>query len=559
MLSFVVFAEDGPAQDWPLRQAMLLGADDAPVSADVRFEAGVIRASKPGTESAALSLQVAVGPGEEGGGALGVLVARTCLLPDRVEPYLLSLELARHQLMLVLNKLEQWGLFDLPSDDPIMAQLERARAAFTAALVAPRTRSNGTGAGEYTLEAERAARRSLAIGVDLGERLALLQGKRQLELRLSGEAFAQAAERSAAAVTPERPAPEGAVKSPESTGVVLQQAPMLGCRVNPEVFDERLASLAASMCDFISVPMPWVQMEPSEGKYAFARTDRWIEWAVRQARVPVVAGPVIDLSASSVPEWLYIWEHDYETLRELVYEHMKAIVTRYRRAVSRWTIASGLHVNDNLKLTVERVMDLTRVCVLAARKLHPAAKIQVEISEPWGEYFARSRRAIPPMLYAEMVAQSGLGVDAFALRVEMGRARRGAPTRDLLAFSDLLDRYATLDKPIVVTCLGAPGRPPAPDADPEHEPGHWRSPWDPGRQGEWLAQAVAIALGKTYVHSVCWQDLCDTEATGAGGLLAPAPAGWAPKPAGERFGEIHRQLAAGRRAPHASPAGARGA
>ena len=62
-----------------------------------------------------------------------------------------------------------------------------------------------------------------------------------------------------------------------------------------------------------------------------------------------------------------------DTLRELVYEHVRQIVTRYRRAVSRWIVASGLHVNESFGFTFEQLMDLTRVCMMVVRKLHPAA------------------------------------------------------------------------------------------------------------------------------------------------------------------------------------------
>src|SRR5262249_15174467 len=120
------------------------------------------------------------------------------------------------------------------------------------------------------------------------------------------------------------------VKGPDTTGGILAQPAAIGGAVNPSPFAEPPQRVLASACDLLGLPMRWLDMEPEEGKYSFTRTDRWIEWAVRTAKIPVVAGPVIDFRASSVPDWLYIWEHDYETLRELVYEHVKQIVTRYR-------------------------------------------------------------------------------------------------------------------------------------------------------------------------------------------------------------------------------------
>ncbi len=485
MLSFSV--HDRKGQDWSVSQAYLFGPDEVPVPADVRLENGIIRCEKPSVESAGLALQARVEL--PGGETLGLLMLRTCLLPDREEPYLLTLELARHRIMLVLNKLEEWALFDLPADHPVLAQLDKAREEFTSAMVAlcHRTTTNGVSAPdpESVRQADVAAGRALALSLDASERLALLHAEQQLAGRLDGSIFTDAQDR-ADSITADRVLPEGAAKSPDAAGIVLPGEPLVGCSIDPLNFSEPLAKAAAGMCDFVSMPMRWVDMEPTEGKYAFAKTDKWIEWAVRTAKLPVVAGPLIDFREACTPEWLYIWEHDYETLRELVYEHIKTIVTRYRRTVTRWTVCSGLHVNEAFALSVEKMMDLTRMCALLVKKLHPAAKVQLEVAQPWGEYFAKNKRSMPPRMYADMVTQAGIVVDAFALRVQMGQPAPGRAARDLMAIADLLDRYAELDKPIAVTAVGVPSQlvpPPKPEdgAPPPTEPsaiegGFWRAP-----------------------------------------------------------------------------------
>ena len=217
-----------------------------------------------------------------------------------------------------------------------------------------------------------------------------MQAERQVRGRQDGSLYEHAAEK-ADSVTADRIMPEGAAKNPDDIGIVLPQPALVGCTVNPANFSEPLARVVGATCDFVSMPMVcWMDMEPTEGKYAFAKTDKWIEWAVR-AKIPVVAGPLIDFREIAVPEWLYIWEHDYETLRELVYEHIKTIVTRYRRTVTRWTVCWGLHVNASFAMTLERMMDLTRMCAPLVRKLQPTAKVQIEISQPWGEYLASTK------------------------------------------------------------------------------------------------------------------------------------------------------------------------
>ncbi len=526
MLSFAVLEQNVPAYvgtgstGWPLRHAHLFGPDDVPIQADIRCVDGIIRCEKRSTESAGISLQYPVDPPELGGvpgampqsGAGGVITLQTCLLPEREQPYLLSLELARHRLMLILNKLEDWALFDLPADDNRMRLFERARRAFTEALVAHATDAKQNGHDSpYSAHTDQLARAALSLAIEASEAITLHQARAQFSKRMTGELAAAAAKigTPANALT-DHEAAESRNALIGSVGVILPSTPQIGAVVSPECFNSPLCKATSLGCDFMTIPMRWVDMEPTEGKYLFAKTDKWIEWAVRTAKVPLVGGPIVDFRRGCVPEWLYIWEHDYETLRELVYEHVKNIVTRYRRTIGTWTVCSGLHVNSNFTFSLEQVMDLTRLMVMVVRKLQPSAKIQVQIDQPWGEYYAYSPRAVPPMMYAEMIGQAGINPDLFSLRVEMGQPEPGRSTRDLMAFSALLDRFAALDKPLTLGAVCVPAAP-APGTDPEigsqMEPGYWRTPWSPEAQVAWMTSIMGIAVSKPYVHSVSWDEL----------------------------------------------------
>src|SRR5690606_13624522 len=110
MLSFAIFDQGKPATDWPLGHAFLTGPDGSPAPSDIRIEDGRIKCPRPSGEAAALTAQYPVGEGD-------LLALSTTLLPPRAEPYLLSLEICRERIMLVLNAMERWGLFALPADD----------------------------------------------------------------------------------------------------------------------------------------------------------------------------------------------------------------------------------------------------------------------------------------------------------------------------------------------------------------------------------------------------------------------------------------------------------
>ncbi len=560
-MNFVVFDADGvDAAQFPPRHALLVGPEDVPVEGDVVLNDGALQCRKRVQQSSGVMIQFQVAqPGENpSGNGLGLLTIQTCLLPERDRPYLLSIELARHQIMFFLNKLEDWGLFDLPPDHEVMQEFESARSAFTEALVAQRKadESGEPDRAGFCPNADRQAARSLAIALSAGEHLTLLQADRQIRARLAGRAYTDAVA-NLKRLTPEIPPTGTPILIPGAGQVVLHGLPQMGCAVSPGQFGENLQRAVLNSCDFITMPMRWSDMEPSEGKYNFTPTDRWIEWAIRTAKLPVHAGPLVDFRAQSTPEWLYIWENDYETLRDLVFEHIQAVVTRYRRTIQRWTVASGLHVNTNFKISFEQIMDLTRMCVHLVRKLHPASKIQLEVAQPWGEYHASNRRSIPPQLYAEAVLQTGLQVDSVGVRLQMGDAQPGFATRDMMSLSAMLDRFATLEKPIFVSAIGAPSAPIPPrpfrprvgaDAEDAFEPGYWRAPWSENQQAEWLTQAVSIACSKPYVQGVCWQELADAPSgvppeMPHGGLLA---AGGAPKAAFTRFAQIRQCLREGR-------------
>jgi len=548
MLRYVALDRTRSDKDHPLSGAYLIGPDSVPIAGEVICDQGIIRCEKNTNEAAALALQIhldqaqldAVDDGSEILPGvilrpLGVLTLRTCLLPDRDRPYLLPLELARHRIMAFLNRLEDWQAFDLPETNPVMRLFECARAVFTDALVA------SSDSVDPDSTAARLGLRALWIAIEASERLTLLIAERDFKDRISGKMYLSITEDGPTINKRAKP-----VLHPTRGGVVLPQRPAIGCAVSPASFDFRTKQAIEKSCDFIAMPMRWIEMEPREGEYSYNPTDKWIEWAIRTAKLPVIAGPLIDFRPTSVPDWLYIWENDYETLRELVYEHIKSLVTRYRRTVTRWTVCSGLHTGEHFKLSFEQMMDLTRICVLLVRKLHPRASVQIEITQPWGEYHTADRQSLPPTLYAEMLSQAGVQIDAFSLRVQMGMNAVGHTTRDLLDFSSMLDHYAMLDRPIALSAIGVPASPAGELGQGEPDAGYWRRPWSDESQADWLSAALGIALSKPYIQSVCWHDLAEVDAASsempAGGLLGEK---YHPRPSLNRLIELRKCVAEG--------------
>ena len=466
MLKFLVYQGDEPATRWPLRNCYMLGADGNAMRCDIAFENGVIVCDKRETGSAALCLQHAIGE-------LGEMTLQTCLLPDRDEPYLLSLELCRHRLMVVYAKLEDWAMFELDETHPVTRRSEKSRRLFIESMCL------------QTLDPPKAARiadESLAASLDGSEELALTHSELLLNRRKQAGAMP---------------------RSP------------IGCGVGLNVADDRLRTGLAASFDYAQVPTPWKQLAPEENTYRWDAMDRWADWA-RNTKKPVVAGPVISFEPSNLPDWLYIWEHDYDTVRDLIYEHIEQVVNRYKGVVSAWNIVSGLHVNSHFTFNFEQLMDLTRMATMLVKKLHPQGTVIVEVRQPFGEYYATNPRSIPPMMYVELLIQSAIQFDAFGVRLPMGQAVDGQYTRDLMQISSMLDQFSGFGKPLFVT-VAAPSEPVTEvmiarqdkDEPVDADCGFWRRPWSPVVQGHWLEAVLQIAMSKPFVEACAWQDLID--------------------------------------------------
>ncbi|WP_432799995.1 endo-1,4-beta-xylanase [Poriferisphaera sp. WC338] len=466
MLKFQVFEGSEPAGSWPLRNAYLVGSDGNAIRCDILFEPGLICCEKRESGAAALALQHKVGD-------LGELTIQTCLLPERDEPYLLTLELARHRLMTLYNKLEDWAMFDLADDHVVTRRTAAARDKFLEAISIQH---------EDPATADKLAFEALTTALDGTEELALAHSELLLNKRVSTSSIPQ---------TP------------------------IACSINYDKAHDRLRGGVQKHFDLLHVPTPWKVIAPEENEFNWGPMDVWTEWA-NVNRMPVMAGPLISFEPSNLPDWIYIWEHDYDTIRDLVYEHVERVVVRYRDSIKVWNVLSGLHVNSHFTFNFEQLMDLTRMTTMLVKKAQPNTKVIVEISQPFGEYFATNQRSIPTLMYADLLVQSGIQFDLLGIRLPMGQALPGQYTRDLMQISNMLDTFSHFGKPIALTC-SVPSEPvtqmmiAAPDSGEPLDPssGYWRRPWSPTVQSHWLEAVYQIALSKPYIETIVWDALVD--------------------------------------------------
>jgi len=475
--------------------ASAVGPESVPMPGEVHFKDGLLHLARPDDHAAGLSLLWDLG-------ALGCYMMETTRLQPRDKAYNLNVELARFRLMKLVQKQEDWNLFDFPKAEKFSQRFREAQALLAEALSQL----------DDAPVASKLADESLNVGVELSEDLSRFHAELLINRRRATNGF---------------------VKH------------IFGCRINSAISNARYREAFPGHFDYAVVPTPWKQIQPQEGSFDTATLDEWVEF-LSQKRIPIIAGPLIDLDESRVPDWMFIWEHDWDTLRELCYEYVQRIVQRYRKAVAVWNVTAGLHAHTAFALTFEQTIELTRLLITQLKTILPSARAAVTIRQSFGEYHARHGSTTAPMLYAEMVAQAGINFEAFGLEIEMGVPSPGRFTRDLFQISCMLDKFSTLGRPVFLTGVLAPSRN-TPDASDQSEGkldpsqgGRWHRPWDPQLQADWMEAVYRVALSKPFIESIAWGDLADIRPTFPGaGLLDES---LKPKPSFERLKDLREKF-----------------
>ncbi|HMD53247.1 MAG TPA: endo-1,4-beta-xylanase [Phycisphaerae bacterium] len=497
MLRFMVFIDGVAPSTFDLNSAFLVGSDSVPIRAEFSYADGEISCRKRAAGPSALVLMWDIK-------GFGRVMQDTVRLPESGQPYILNVELARSRMMRLLQKREDWGLLEIAEAHSVNEKYNEAREFLIGALESM----------DKPAEAAKLADKCLSIAVPVSEQTSVVHAELLLHRRIQTRSF------------------------PRN---------VFGCYANPEATDEPTRRKLLTVADFVCLPMPWRDLEPEEQKFNYAGTDEWCDF-LRRAKMPLVAGPIIRFWEGVIPDWLYIWEHDYETIRGLLYEHIERVVSRWGANVVLWNVISGLHVNSHFSFTFDQIMDLTRMAVSLVKKLAPGTQTMIEITQPWGEYYAKNQRSIPPMIYAEMVVQSGVPFDTYGLQLSFGIPRDGCWQRDLFQISSLLDRFTAYGKPVVITHLTVPGS----ESEQAAQGGLWRKPWSDQLQARWLEAVSNVLLSKPFIEAICWNGLIDQEKSEirSDGLFG---ADMNPKPAFQTWQAMRRTLMAVRQGTAKAP------
>ncbi len=393
----------------------------------------------------------------------GRITLSTGSLLERPKPYQLPLELARGTVCLVRNQLADWEAIGLA----VSKEIRESVALAVGQMAQAASRQDDLAASaEY-------AEKAICTALEATNQLAATYTDQALVARRRG------------------------------TGKL---ASLLGANLGCTLVDEPTARQMLTAFNAVTIPFCWRTIEATEGKCCWEICDSQIEWC-RSHRLRVLGGPLLNLDPRSLPDWLCLWEDDFESIESFVIEFISATVKRYRGRVAIWQAAGHLITGDVLSLSEEDRLRLAARVIETIHSLDPKTPVVVSFDEPWGEYLSRRDVGVPPLHFADALVRAGMDVSAITLEVNLGYDPDGTQPRSPVEFGRQLDYWGMLGLPLLVSITV----PSSSQADPlaMGDSRVMRGSWTLRNQQAWAARYVPLLLAKPMVQGVIWNQLLD--------------------------------------------------
>ena len=399
----------------------------------------------------------------------------TASLPEREQPYLLVVELARGKIVQIRNQASAWELAGMQIPAAFGPPSKAAHLAFARAAS---SQSDPERATELANEALHHAFRA-AEALTLGYSTQALAGRLQRYGSL-----------------------------PASVGCELQSA-----IPHPDANELFTAAFNSA-----TVAVPWRAIEAVEGEYNWDPIDRQLEWCEQQkgeknGKLLIHGGPLIDLGPDGLPPWLARWEHDVFNLRSFVCDFVETAITRYVGRIRIWEVAARANSGGTLALNEENRLMLTAGVLGVAKQIDEEAQLIIRVDQPWGDYQARGQHRLSPLQFVDALHRSGVGLAGVNLELAMGYLPRGSARRDLMEISRLIDAWSVLNLQIHVTlaCPSSGDDDPLSYPDWEVDSRLWPTACAEDNQAEYLDRVMELLLAKPSVAGVFLPHFSDAE------------------------------------------------
>lgn len=447
--------------DWPeVYAGYLTGADGRVFPTRIEILDNIVGCRRTTSESAKFHVSWPVK-------GFGRLIIPTASLPEREQPYLLAVELARGKIVQVRNQVAQWELSGLKTPPEFAAPNRAAHRAFSKAA-------------------------SSQVQPDEASRLA-------------DEAIYQAC--LAADILVRSYAAQSLAGRLQRFGSLPVS---IGCELLGSLPAVEAAKLFGDLFNTATVTVPWKVIENVESQYNWSSTDKQLDWCESQ-KLMVRGGPLLDLGKGGLPDWLARWEHDILNLQSFVCDFVETAISRYVGRIRVWEVCTRMHTGGALNLSEESRLTLTARVLDVARQVDEEAQLIVRVNQPWGDYHARGQYRLSPLQVIDALLRSGVGLSGVNLEIATGFKPDGSAQRDLLECSRLIDTWTILDVPIYVTLICPSDIKEDPLASPEIKVNPRVGPGtiDEAFQANWISGLFELLIAKPRVAGIFLPHLSD--------------------------------------------------
>jgi hypothetical protein len=343
---------------------------------------------------------------------LGEVTLCTASLMERERPYHLTVELARGTLNRLRNQIDAWGSGGLTIDASCQEHVHQSALRLADAAIGQ----------QDTLGAADAAEESIRLALAGIERLARDFAQQALQARRR-----------------EQP----------------MSSTLLGCRLEGVPQGKAAEEFAAAFNTAVIVPN-WRSLAGNIGDYRWEPIDAQVQWC-RDRGIRVCMGPLVQFDRASLPDWLYLWEEEFDELETSVIEFARAVVQRYLGRVHLWNCAGRMNVPGAMDLSEEQRLRLTVDVLELVRSIDPRTPTLVSLDQPWAEYIAEQDQELTPLHFADTLVRGDLGLAGVALELNIGYHPEGTLPRDPVEISRQIDRWSLLGVPLAVVLTAPSG------------------------------------------------------------------------------------------------------
>jgi hypothetical protein len=392
----------------------------------------------------------------------------TATLMERQQPYVLEVELARGLIQRIRNRLFIWEWLGMVTPDSLNEQLKQATIKFA---------RSATNQADLAV-ASAAANEAIALAFRVSEDMVA--------------AYSQQASASRQQQTP--------------------VSTLLGVALGPKLPSVEMRRKLVDACNIIQIPIAWRAIEQREGKRNWKHTDEQLAWC-QQAGLKICAGPLLQLDDRGIPDWMVLWDGDFDNLMKLFLDHVRSVVSRYAGRVHLWQVASRVNTGKVLSLEEEQRLHLVAHALDLVRRLDPRTPTVVSFNQPWAEYLAGKGEDLAPSHYADALVRADLGISGFALEVNAGFSPGGSVHRPTFEWGRLLDQWSLWGLPLMVNISTASDTTRDPAARKNIEvslpAGMDGTEQDPQRH--WAGSVLPLLLARSAVQVVLWNQISDAE------------------------------------------------